>query len=214
MGDIDRLIRFHIPDRTFRQIDIHVHTSIVHDTDYRFPLFDTDIRRIMGQIHDHTVERSFDIHLLQIELTVLVIIAGVCHFYLRITHFTKRHTAFLIQGFLLHLLLLGYFKTQLFGIDSDTVFVFPVFEADDQLSFGDDISQFKGLACTGIGLQFVQATHFGIERYSIGRLCRTGRIDQLADRTFLQFRYRHGCSNIVLCILWLIITTCRQQDKQ
>ncbi len=39
-------------------------------------------------------------------------------------------------------------------------------------------------------------------------------IDQLADRTFLQFRYRHGCSNIVLCILWLIITTCRQQDEQ
>ena len=152
MGDIDRLIRLHIPDSTFRQVDIHVHTGIVHDADHRFPLFDTDIGCIMGQVHDHTVERCFDIHFLQIELTVLVVVAGVRHFHFRITHFAKRHTTFLIKSFLFHLLLFGYFETQLFSVNSDAVFVFPVFQADNQLSFGDDITQFKGFACTGIGL--------------------------------------------------------------
>ena len=152
MGDTDRLIRLHISDSTFRQVDVHIHAGIVHDANNRFSLLDPDVRSIMRQVDNHTVERSRDVHLFQIELTVLEVVAGVRHLYLRIAHLAKRHTALFVKGFLLHLLLLGYFEAQFFGVDRNAVLILFVFEADDQLPFGNEITQLKGLTGTRVRL--------------------------------------------------------------
>ena len=202
-----RLIRFDITDGTFRQVDIHVHPGIIHNTHHRFSLFYPHISRVMRQIDNNTVERSLYIHLFQIDPGILEVITGIRHFHFGITHFTQGHTAFFIKGFLFRLFLFCYFQTQFLGIYGNTVLIFLIFQMDNQLSFRDQVAQFERSSCLRVDLEFVQTAHFRVKIDSIRRLCRPGRVNQFTDRTFFQFRYRNRCGYIAGRILRLVVTT-------